>query len=229
MGRRAGSRDGFHDACVAIKVLNNVRRPEVGGIPLSYAQYEALTAEVLIGRLVAAHRHLAALRIATDLRFPEVRGKGRREWDFWGYFGEFLGFFNGVFLGFLWGFSGFFGIFCGYFWRRLEGGVVIFLLVASFLGVLGAGEGVAALGGNQNEYLCGGGGRGGAGGAGEEGRGGSCHLASLRMDRCRSRSRGGEERNRDGSTLKTRSLESLTLSPVARPRVATCTTLTGGR
>eukprot|EP00232_Nephroselmis_pyriformis_P024958 CAMPEP_0182870464 /NCGR_PEP_ID=MMETSP0034_2-20130328/10539_1 /TAXON_ID=156128 /ORGANISM="Nephroselmis pyriformis, Strain CCMP717" /LENGTH=344 /DNA_ID=CAMNT_0025002961 /DNA_START=9 /DNA_END=1039 /DNA_ORIENTATION=- len=56
-------RDRVKEACTALRVLNAVRHHEVG-IPLSWPQYQQLTPQVLIHRLVNAHHHLLALRIA---------------------------------------------------------------------------------------------------------------------------------------------------------------------
>ncbi|XP_031257180.1 protein VACUOLELESS1 [Pistacia vera] len=53
-----------------LRVLNAVRDPEIG-IPLSIQQYKLLTAPVLIGRLINAHRHLLALRISEYLRMNQ--------------------------------------------------------------------------------------------------------------------------------------------------------------
>jgi hypothetical protein len=48
--------------CKVLKVLSNVRAPGVG-IPLTLAQYEALTASVLVERLVSRRRHLLAMKL----------------------------------------------------------------------------------------------------------------------------------------------------------------------
>ncbi|KAJ0053471.1 hypothetical protein Pint_01395 [Pistacia integerrima] len=59
-------RDHIQEMCKILRVLNAVRDPEIG-IPLSIQQYKLLTAPVLIGRLINAHRHLLALRISEYL------------------------------------------------------------------------------------------------------------------------------------------------------------------
>ncbi|XP_042479064.1 protein VACUOLELESS1 [Macadamia integrifolia] len=59
-------RDRFQEMCKTLRMLNAVRNYEIG-IPLSIQQYKLLTAAVLIGRLINAHRHLLALRISEYL------------------------------------------------------------------------------------------------------------------------------------------------------------------
>ncbi|KAJ3318675.1 hypothetical protein HDU76_000757 [Blyttiomyces sp. JEL0837] len=63
----------FYDAekfvkmCSTIRILNAARHYEVG-MPLTFTQFLRLTPEVLIGRLVARHHHLLALRICEFLK-----------------------------------------------------------------------------------------------------------------------------------------------------------------
>lgn len=64
--------DKFVDMCRTLRVLNAVRDPAVG-MPLSYAQYQKLEAEVLVDRLVARHLHLLALRVCEYLRIHPER------------------------------------------------------------------------------------------------------------------------------------------------------------
>lgn len=59
-------RDHIQEMCKTLRVLNAVRNPEIG-IPLSIQQYKLLTPSVLIGRLINAHQHLLALRVAEYL------------------------------------------------------------------------------------------------------------------------------------------------------------------
>ncbi|XP_059431265.1 protein VACUOLELESS1 [Corylus avellana] len=59
-------RDRIQEMCRTLRVLNAVCSPEIG-IPLSIQQYKLLTPSVLIGRLINAHQHLLALRIAEYL------------------------------------------------------------------------------------------------------------------------------------------------------------------
>ncbi|KAE8037229.1 hypothetical protein FH972_009838 [Carpinus fangiana] len=59
-------RDRIQEMCRTLRVLNAVSSPEIG-IPLSIQQYKLLTPSVLIGRLINAHQHLLALRIAEYL------------------------------------------------------------------------------------------------------------------------------------------------------------------
>ncbi|RYP92214.1 hypothetical protein DL770_001633 [Monosporascus sp. CRB-9-2] len=55
--------DDFVDMCETLRVLNAVRFYEIG-LPLSYEQYQRLTPEGLIGRLINRHEYLLAIRIA---------------------------------------------------------------------------------------------------------------------------------------------------------------------
>lgn len=64
--------DDFVDMCETLRVLNAVRFYEIG-IPLSYEQYQRLTPEGLIQRLVNRHEYLLALRVAGYLRLPTDR------------------------------------------------------------------------------------------------------------------------------------------------------------
>ncbi|KAG6541575.1 hypothetical protein Mapa_017028 [Marchantia paleacea] len=59
-------RNKFKDMCRTLRVLNAVRRFEIG-IPLTIQQLEVLTPPVLIARLISQHRHLLALRISEHL------------------------------------------------------------------------------------------------------------------------------------------------------------------
>lgn len=61
--------DDFVDMCETLRVLNAVRYYEIG-IPLSYEQYQRLTPEGLIQRLINRHEYLLALRVAGYLRLP---------------------------------------------------------------------------------------------------------------------------------------------------------------
>jgi vacuolar protein sorting-associated protein 16 len=64
--------DDFVDMCETLRVLNAVRFFEIG-MPLSYEQYERLTPEGLIKRLLNRHEYLLALRVAGYLRLPTDR------------------------------------------------------------------------------------------------------------------------------------------------------------
>ncbi|KAJ3195966.1 hypothetical protein HDU82_001939 [Entophlyctis luteolus] len=62
----------FTNVCETIRVLNAVRRFEVGR-PLTFEQYCQLTPEVLIGRLTQARQHSLALSICEFLKMNPVR------------------------------------------------------------------------------------------------------------------------------------------------------------
>jgi len=67
---------GLHaETCRSLRVLNAVRHHADGGIPLTGAQYAALPGGPggLIGRLLAARRHLLALRLCEFLGLPPAR------------------------------------------------------------------------------------------------------------------------------------------------------------
>lgn len=64
--------DDFVDMCETMRVINAVRYYEIG-LPLSYEQYQRLTPEGLIQRLINRHEYLLALRIAGYLRLPTDR------------------------------------------------------------------------------------------------------------------------------------------------------------
>ncbi|KAI8634927.1 vacuolar protein sorting-associated protein [Xylariaceae sp. FL1651] len=64
--------DEFVDMCETLRVLNAVRYYEIG-LPLSYGQYQRLTPEGLIQRLINRHEYLLALKIAGYLHLPTDR------------------------------------------------------------------------------------------------------------------------------------------------------------
>jgi len=64
--------DDFVDMCETLRVLNAVRYYELG-IALSFEQYQRLTPEKLIRRLLSRHEYLLALKIAGYLKLPTDR------------------------------------------------------------------------------------------------------------------------------------------------------------
>ncbi|EON69772.1 hypothetical protein W97_09035 [Coniosporium apollinis CBS 100218] len=64
--------DEFVEMCETLRVLNAARFYEIG-LPLSYEQYQRLTPEKLIERLINRHEYLLALRISEYLRLPSDR------------------------------------------------------------------------------------------------------------------------------------------------------------
>ncbi|XP_073050524.1 protein VACUOLELESS1 [Primulina eburnea] len=58
--------DRIQETSKMLRVLNAVRHVEIG-IPLSIQQYKLLTPNILINRLINAHKHLLALRISAYL------------------------------------------------------------------------------------------------------------------------------------------------------------------
>ena len=63
------SSDDFVDMCEKLRVLNAVRDYKIG-LPLTYNQYEMLTTETLIHRLINRHEYLLAIRLSEFLRLP---------------------------------------------------------------------------------------------------------------------------------------------------------------
>ncbi|KAI8601749.1 Vps16, N-terminal region-domain-containing protein [Dissophora ornata] len=64
--------DSFVEMCKVLRVLNAVRYYEIG-IPLTYAQYQRLTPEALIDRLISRHQYLLAIRICEYLKMRTER------------------------------------------------------------------------------------------------------------------------------------------------------------
>ncbi|KAG9242766.1 vacuolar protein-like protein sorting vps16 [Calycina marina] len=64
--------DDFVDMCETLRVLNAVRYYEIG-LPLSYEQYQRLTPEKLIRRLINRREYLLALHISSYMRLPTDR------------------------------------------------------------------------------------------------------------------------------------------------------------
>ncbi|CAG8569116.1 1317_t:CDS:10 [Ambispora gerdemannii] len=64
--------DRFVNMCQTLRVLNAVRYYEIG-IPITYTQYDRLTPDVLIDRLINRHHHLLALRICEYLKMRSDR------------------------------------------------------------------------------------------------------------------------------------------------------------
>jgi hypothetical protein len=71
----SGALGPYAEACRTLRVLNAVRHHATGGIPLTGAQYAALPGGPggLVGRLLAARRHLLALRLCDFLGLPPAR------------------------------------------------------------------------------------------------------------------------------------------------------------
>lgn len=63
------SSDDFVDMCEKLRVLNAVRDYRIG-LPLSLEQYERLTSEKLIQRLINRREYLLAIRVSDYLRLP---------------------------------------------------------------------------------------------------------------------------------------------------------------
>ncbi len=63
------SSDDFVDMCEKLRVLNAVRDYRIG-LPISFEQYERLTSEKLIQRLINRREYLLAIRVSDYLRLP---------------------------------------------------------------------------------------------------------------------------------------------------------------
>lgn len=70
------NRDNFVNTCQTLRVLNNIRRPVVG-ISLSYAQFELLSRNVLLDRLIVRREYDLAMSIASYLKMPPSQGSLR--------------------------------------------------------------------------------------------------------------------------------------------------------
>jgi hypothetical protein len=64
--------DDFVDMCETLRVLNAVRFYKIG-IPISFEQYNRLTPERLIQRLLNRHEYQLALKVASYLKLPSDR------------------------------------------------------------------------------------------------------------------------------------------------------------
>ncbi|KAH3767787.1 vacuolar protein sorting-associated protein 16 [Pelomyxa schiedti] len=62
----------FVNMCKTLRVLNAIRFYQIG-IPLTYAQYQKLTPEGLVTRLMSLHKHLLAYHISKHLGLPVQR------------------------------------------------------------------------------------------------------------------------------------------------------------
>ncbi|XP_011644142.1 vacuolar protein sorting-associated protein 16 homolog [Pogonomyrmex barbatus] len=62
--------------CRTLRVLNAVRHPAVG-IPLTYTQFNILTSQVLLDRLVVRRHYYLSIQIARHLQLPEIDGESR--------------------------------------------------------------------------------------------------------------------------------------------------------
>jgi hypothetical protein len=62
----------FVNAALCLKVLNEVRRPEIG-LPLTIQQYTRLTPDVLIRRLTIRNHHLLGIKICDLLKLKKDR------------------------------------------------------------------------------------------------------------------------------------------------------------
>jgi len=71
-----GATSSFHQQCVTLKLLNNVRHYRVG-LPLTLLQLNQLTTKVLIDRLINRRMFPLALEIAQFLQLPAPDGKSR--------------------------------------------------------------------------------------------------------------------------------------------------------
>ena len=61
--------DIFVETCRFLRVLNEIRKPNIG-MPLTYIQFEILTPEIIVQRLIHRKKHLLALRISEYLHLP---------------------------------------------------------------------------------------------------------------------------------------------------------------
>ncbi|XP_015182776.1 PREDICTED: vacuolar protein sorting-associated protein 16 homolog [Polistes dominula] len=68
--------DNYVSMCRTLRVLNAVRHPSIG-IPLTCIQFNILTSQVLLDRLVARRHYYLSIQIARHLQLPEIDGESR--------------------------------------------------------------------------------------------------------------------------------------------------------
>jgi len=71
--------DMFVERCRWVRILHNIRQPEVG-IPLTFSQFEDLSLEVLVDRLVHRHQHLLSLRICDLMQLKSNKQAVLEHW-----------------------------------------------------------------------------------------------------------------------------------------------------
>ncbi|CAK4660531.1 unnamed protein product [Aphanomyces euteiches] len=62
----------FVDMCRKLRVLNALRKPSIG-LPLTLTQFDRLSCEVVVSRLVAMHHHFIALKICEYMKITSDR------------------------------------------------------------------------------------------------------------------------------------------------------------
>lgn len=62
--------------CRILRVLNAIRNSTIG-IPLTFTQFDLLTSQVLLDRLVVRRHYYLAIQIAKHLEMPEINGESR--------------------------------------------------------------------------------------------------------------------------------------------------------
>ncbi|ETW04917.1 hypothetical protein H310_04019 [Aphanomyces invadans] len=62
----------YVDMCRKLRVLNALRKPSIG-LPLTLAQFDRLSCEVVVSRLVAMHHHFLALKICDYMKITSDR------------------------------------------------------------------------------------------------------------------------------------------------------------
>ncbi len=71
-----GGVDAFAEMCVALRVLNTLRSPRIG-VPLTKEQYDFLTPQVVVDRLLARRLYPLAVKICHLLKLPAKDGENR--------------------------------------------------------------------------------------------------------------------------------------------------------
>jgi vacuolar protein sorting-associated protein 16 len=70
----------FVDMCQTLRVLNAIRHHSIA-IPITYSQYEALTPQVIINRLVLRNHYALALKICEYLNIPDGSRQILKNWS----------------------------------------------------------------------------------------------------------------------------------------------------
>jgi len=71
--------DQFVETCRFLRVLNNVRQRDIG-MPLTYIQFEVLTPQIVVQRLINRKKHLLAINISKYLNLPYCVNQALEHW-----------------------------------------------------------------------------------------------------------------------------------------------------
>ena len=72
--------DQFVETCRFLRVLNNIRNVNIG-MPLTYTQFEVLTPEIVVQRLINRKKHLLAIKISKYLNLNYCVNQALEHWS----------------------------------------------------------------------------------------------------------------------------------------------------